>query len=49
MISPDFPAGCKVGLVEDSFIFIANQISLDETLDLPLAIVHVDRSHWKSL
>lgn len=43
--SPD-----KIGLVEDSFIFVANQVALDESLELPLAIVHVDKSaHWKRL
>ena len=49
VISPDYPESSKVGLVEGSFAFIANQISLDETLEMPLALVHVDRDHWKSL
>lgn len=49
VISPDYPDGQKVGLVEDSFVFIANQISLDESLEMPLAVIHVDRSLWRSL
>jgi len=48
-MSPDYPAGVEVGLIEDSFVFLANQVSLDETLEMPLALVHVDKKHWKSL
>jgi hypothetical protein len=38
-----------MGLIEDAFVFIANEVLLDETLELPLAIVHVDKKHWKAL
>ena len=52
MITPDYPqiAREKLGLIEDSFVFVANQNSLDESLEMPLAIVHVDREKdWKRL
>ena len=37
-----------MGLIEDSFVFIANEVILDDILELPLALVHVDKKHWKS-
>ena len=44
------PAGNNLGLIEDSFVFVANQVSLDESLEMPLAMVHVDKNkHWKRI
>jgi len=51
-VTPDYPAlaADKMAIVESSFIFVANQVSLDESIELPLAIMHVDKSaHWKRL
>ena len=52
MCTPDYPAveSANLGLIADSFVFVVNQQSLDESLDMPLALVHVDRqTHWKRL
>lgn len=51
-ISLDYPQvdGSKRGLIDNSFVFVANQVSLDESLEMPLALIHVDRDkHWKKL
>ena len=51
-VTPDYPAmdGKSMGIVENSFVFVANQVSLDESIEMPLAIMHVDKSaHWKRL
>ena len=49
MCSPDYPEA-NVGLISNSFVFVVNQQSLDESLDMPLVLVHVDRqTHWKRL
>ena len=37
----------KRGLIDHSFVFVANLTSLDEILDMPLAVVHVDKENWK--
>ena len=35
------------GIIDESFVLVVNHVSLDETLGMPLAIVHVDRElHW---
>ena len=54
MYSPDYASSkgghTAVGLIDDSFLLVANQIALDETLEMPLLILHVDRQkHWKKL
>ena len=47
---PRCPEGQQHGLVEESFVFVANQVNLDDSLEMPFVMVHVDRAqHWKRL
>ena len=50
MVTTDFPVSEKTSIIEESFVFVANQVALDESLQVPLAIVHVDKArHWKRI
>lgn len=44
----DFPATASTKVISQSFVFIANQLGLDESLEMPLLLAHVDKqAHWK--
>ena len=52
MFTPNYAASKKMslGLIDESFVLVANQVALDESLEMPLVTVHVDRQkHWKRL
>ena len=42
VVTPDYPNSTH-GVIDNSFIIVVNQSSLDETLEMPLAIVHIDK------
>ena len=40
----------STGLIEDSFLFVVTQLSVDEALEMPLAILDIDKNkNWKRL
>ena len=41
--SPDYPTDVNIEVITDSFIFVAVNTCLEESLELPLFIVDVDR------
>ena len=46
--SPDYPTDANIEVIADSFVFVAVNSFLEESIEMPLFIVDIDRQkHWK--
>ena len=50
LTDPSFPTDKKTVAITEDFVFVATHISLEESIEMPLLVAHVDRAtHWKTL